>query len=926
MSAAHLSGCHRDDVAASGTTADREYRVLQKRSDRLMVELPNRMIVIVQEVRAAPVVTAQVWIKTGSIYEQEHIGAGLSHFLEHLASGGSTSTRSEDESSAILGRIGAQTNASTGLDTVRYYINTTAEHTGAAIGLLSDWMRNSLITSAEYERERDVIQREFEMGVGDPGRILWKTTQQARYLANPARHPTIGYIDEFMSVSRDEIFDFYKRMYVPNNMVFVVVGDVDKDAVVNQVTAFWAGVPVGELPKLSFPIESEDAPRQREFTAHADIRRPRLRLVFPGTVLGESGDYELDLLAIILGQGESSRLVRTVRDQLRLVNTIDAFNWSTNWGKGFFGVDCELADADGSIDQIKQQILAQIAELRDEPVTDVELARAKRKVMARVVQSNQTVQSIAGRLARDVIGIRDPDYLTRYSDAIQSLKASALRDAANRFLSTDRLIVVRLLPLPEGQTVELQKRAPASADPGEFEQKPVDLDNATIVSDLMANLSKVTDAARPIQVGPLMQYELSNGLRLLVRRSTVVPGVAMQMYWLGGLLADEPGREGVANAAATMLRRGTATHSAQQIAEAIEDLGASLHTNCGNNTSFASATALKDDWPAVLKLLADVVQQPSFPDDEWAKMQPRILASIDRQRDQWHTEIRLHFAQAYYGEHAWSQPSAGRREVVEALTADDLRAFHTDHLDARQAVLSVVGDVVPQNVRDEAERLFAAMPADASNAFNPARPLAPESHVSQVSTQKRVAAVVVGFGPGMTRDAPNYATMVVLARLMSDFPSGWLEQELRGKGPGLVYAVGAGPRVGLVPGHFSVLFNTQPSQAVEALSRTFDVVERAKSGEIDEQALARAKAKVLSEELLAKQSNASLATEAALDQLYGVEDPDMSAFIAQVNAADADALHAVARQYLRNPIVVVLSHEPVDKAAVQRLVDQARGR
>ncbi|MDP6154250.1 MAG: insulinase family protein, partial [Phycisphaeraceae bacterium] len=77
-----------------------------------MVELPNRMIVIVQEVRAAPVVTAQVWIKTGSIYEQEHIGAGLSHFLEHLASGGSTSTRSEDESSAILGRIGAQTNAS----------------------------------------------------------------------------------------------------------------------------------------------------------------------------------------------------------------------------------------------------------------------------------------------------------------------------------------------------------------------------------------------------------------------------------------------------------------------------------------------------------------------------------------------------------------------------------------------------------------------------------------------------------------------------------------------------------------------------------------------------------------------------------------------------------------------------------------------
>ena len=134
------------DSAPAGDKADdakqpaQEYTVLQQRPDRLIVELPNRMIVAVQRMPAAPVVSAQIWVKTGSLYEQEHVGAGLSHFLEHLISGGTTSTRNEEQSNAILGAIGGQTNAATSLDTVHYYINTTADNAEADINLLSDWL------------------------------------------------------------------------------------------------------------------------------------------------------------------------------------------------------------------------------------------------------------------------------------------------------------------------------------------------------------------------------------------------------------------------------------------------------------------------------------------------------------------------------------------------------------------------------------------------------------------------------------------------------------------------------------------------------------------------------------------------------------------------------------------------------------------
>ena len=248
--------------------------MLDQRSDRVVARLPNRMILVAQSLRTAPVVSVQVWVKTGSLYEQEYVGAGLSHFSEHLISGGSTTHRPESESTATLGRIGAQTNAATSLDTVRYYINTTATHTATAIDLLSDWMQNSLITEEEYAREREVIQSEFSMGQGEPNRIFWKLTQQARFAAHPdhpGAHPTIGYLDEFLAVTRDQIYAFYKRMYVPNNMVMVVAGDIDPTQAIAEMAERWADVPAADLPEVSFPARDGRAAAE---AGHGRGRRP----------------------------------------------------------------------------------------------------------------------------------------------------------------------------------------------------------------------------------------------------------------------------------------------------------------------------------------------------------------------------------------------------------------------------------------------------------------------------------------------------------------------------------------------------------------------------------------------------------------------------------------------------------------------------
>lgn len=922
-----LGLCMRSLAEVSPEKPASSYRCLEQRGDRIIAVLPNRMIVVAATHPGAAVVSAQVWVKTGSVYEQEHVGAGLSHFLEHMLAGGSTATRGESQSNAILGDIGARTNAATSLDTVRYYINTTRPFTNEAVELLSDWIRHSLITDTEYVRERQVIQNEFAMGQGDAARLFWRLTQQARYDAHPARHPTIGYLDEFLEVSRDELYDFYRRMYVPNNMVFVVTGDIDPAAMVAKVAELWSDAQPGELPALSFPIEPT-LTQPREAAGRADIRAPRLRLAFPGTRLGAEGDYALDLLGVILGQGESSRLVRSLRDEQRLVNSVEAYNLSFAWGEGFFGIDAEVAvrpqqDAQRAAAVVRAAIAAQIEMLHRDGVSDEELERAKRKTLAAVVLSAQTADGLAARLARDVINTGDVDYLTRYIDAVQQITAEQVVKAARQYLQPQRLITVTLLPADQANPVSVLLRENGArhsdTDTAAFEREAVNLDNADLIARLEATLATPVAERAKTEVETPIVRTLPNGLRVVIGRSTLVPGAAVQLYQRGGLLADELNREGLTNAMASMLTRGTVHRTSAQIAAEVDALGASLSAGGGNNTFYVQATCLSEDLPDILDLFAEVALEPTFSDDEWDKRRQLLLAAIDRQTDQWSGELQQHFRETYYAGHVWSQLSEGRRDAVAAFSADDLRHWHTRTLNAGDAVLAIFGDVDVDAAWSQVQSRFAAMPARDDGDFSAPLPPIPKARVAAFTTSKPLAAVQIGFGPGITRDHPDYAPLRVLAKVVSRFPSGYLEQALRGEGKGLAYAVGAWVTTGLAPGYFAILWNSSAADLDESLTEAARVLVRIRGQLVDETDLPRAKAAVLTDEFFGKQTNADRAADAALNLLYGLELDPSQQFLAEVQALTSQQLRDTAERYLRNPVLVVIGNEQVDVTLLEKV-------
>ncbi len=915
--------------------------------DRLIVSLPNRMIIIARRLPAAPVVCAQVWTRAGALYEQEHNGKGLSHFLEHLLAGGSTSTRTEDETNVLLGAIGAQTNASTSLDHVHYHINTSAASAEAAIDLLSDWMMNNLVTETEFRRERDVIQREFEMGAAEPARVFWKLTQIARFNRHPARHPVIGYLDEFLSVTRDELYGYYRKMYVPANLIFSVAGDIDPAAVVERISRLWGGLPSGELPVVKFPRELP--PPGSSITGHADIDRPRLRMIWPGTRLGAEGDFALDLLSHILGDGEMSRLVQEIRNRRRLATSIDAYNYSPCWAEGFFGVDlilnipqpeavsplirrkadpraAPLNDQEAAIlERYQRDVREKLAEARDavldeidrligQGLTQAELDRAKRKTLAGALMACQTAQETAGRGASDLIATGDPDYLKTYSAKIQELTAEELLAAARRYLVRPALTTLQLLPL-DGPFTALgrpQENTAAPLDP----QKPfeeISLDNRAIIQRLgLEERRHETRLLRSADLPAPKMFRLPNGLRVIYQSNPSMPIVAMRWYQHGGQLSDPAGSEGLAYAMGCMMMKGAAGRTASQIATLIEDLGAHLSTGAGPGHFYAAADCLASDWKAVLGIMADLVLRPDFPEDEWGMMRPRILAVIASANDQWSGHLRNEFKKVWYGDHPWAHPAAGRAEVVSSLDPSQLRKFHAGHVAAQDSVLAIFGDVEAEEAVSEAGRLFGAMAAVPVTPFAPPEPRAAGSQILQVATSKPLAAVQIGFGPGMKADNPDYPAMRVLTRIISNFPTGWLDQELRGRGPGLVYAVGAGMVTGSIPGYWSILFNTSPDSVRQAMERSMEVVRRIRSAAVAPAELERARSAVMVEEFIGRQTNGQRAAEAALGELYGMGLEAGERFIQGVMAVDSAHILRVADKYLSSPVAVVLSHQPVD--------------
>jgi zinc protease len=828
-----------------------------------LTALDNGLTIIVREDRSAPVVSAQAWCMAGSIHEGRWLGAGLSHMLEHMLFKGTT-TRPGSRIDQEVQEAGGYMNAYTSFDRTVYHID--VPNTGAriAVDILCDIMQNATLPSDELAKEQDVIRREMDMNVDDPGRRAGRRLFETAYTRSPYRFTVIGYLDIFNELKPDDIRGYYHEKYSPNNVFYVVVGDVKNEEVVAQIRAAYEKSKARALPPVVLPEEpKQTAPR--EIVEEAPIELGYFHFAWHIPEIRHPDVPALDVLAVLLGHGRSSRLYQEVREHQGVAHHVDAWTYSPG-NPGLFGMSA-IADAD-KFSEARNAMLGEVEKLKGGPVSPGELEKAVKQFISATLATRKTMDGQAGDLGGSWIVANDLAFSERQLAAVKLVTLADIQRVAREYLTSENRTLYALLP--NGNTPKSQ---------AEIE----------------------TDSDHPIQ-----KFELANGLRLLVKENHRLPFVEFRAAFKGGVLAETAGNNGITQLFAKTLLKGTNRRTATQIATEIESVGGGIDSYGGNNSFGVNAEVMRSDFSIGLDLVADVLLNPVFPAAELEREREVQIASIYAQKDDLIKSAGLAMRRALFGDRGYGLDTLGSETTVQQLQSDDLKSFHKQLVTPDNCVLAIYGDVRTDDVKAAVEKAFgnwkpAVGGLNKSDSQSPTPNSQLPSRVEETRDKKQ-AVLVVGF-PGTTMFDDDHYALELIQESCSDLGSRLflrIRDEL-----GLAYYVGAQNLAGLVPGYFSFYTGTEPSKVELVEKELLREAELLRDEGLTAEELKRAKAKIIGQKKISRQDLGHLASTTALDELYGLGYRRAEQDDAKYEAVTLDQIKAAAQKYLKPDALVV---------------------
>ena len=838
--------------------------------------LDNGLTVVVTENHAAPVVAIRFYVKTGSIYEDEFLGYGLSHYLEHTLSKG-TPTRDQEEIDSTIEAIGNASNAYTSRDHCCYYITTATPYWETALDVLGDYVFNATFPEEEVDIQKGVILREIAMTEDDPGNRIYWLFAQTMFHVHPARYPIIGFTERFEELTRDDIVAYHRAWYVPDNVVCSIAGDVAADEAIDKCRTLFGSVARRPPPALVLPDEPPQTAPRRRIETDERLQRAYLYLGYRTIDLLHPDLYALDVLAYIVGHGASSRLVRIVREEKQLVDGISCFSHTPTYDAGVFGISATL-DPDKST-EAEEAIVAELERCCDELVTNEELARAKTQKAAELIHSRETADDMAEVVGMDLLAAGDPLFSDHYVERIREVTREDVRRVARLYIRPEMLAVAALTP-----------------------KAPRDRHVAAREAEDIPETVKAT---------------LPNGLTVLAQRNTTVPTVAIAAVAKGGLRYETEETNGINQLMANMLVRGTKKRSREQLAQETEDMGAGLSPFSGRNSFGLEASALKEDLEGILEIVADVLMNADFPEDELETQKHFTLAGIQRQEDDVDTVARKLFLQTMYGVHPYRFLTTGTEGSVSSLTREQIAQYHAKYCRPNRMIISLFGDAEPEAAVAAVERALGKWKG--SEAEEPQPPEEPAlSDVKQVRQEREQEQSIIYLGfPGPTVGDPRNYQIDVLDAVMSGMglPGGRLHDALRRQQ--LVYFVHAWSEPGLDPGAFVVMAGTEAAKTDTVIDIIKGVVTSMKEAPPGEEELQRGKQMCTAEHDIGLQSAASRAQTAALDELYGLGYDRYTRYAAEIDKVTASDVQRVAQELLdlERCVITVLAPETAEEAA-----------
>jgi len=722
--------------------------------------LPNGLQVILHVDRKLPIVHVNEWFHVGSKNEKPG-RTGFAHLFEHEMFEGSKNAPGKyfgraEQAGANLSEGGV--NGTTNNDRTNYFITVPSGSLEYVLWLESDRLATlgDYLTKENLDAQRAVVKNERRQGLENQpyGRAFKLIAENLFPAGHPYSWPVIGSHEDLTAASLEDVQEFFRTYYTPNNLSLVIAGDFDPAAARKLVERYFGGIPSGpalDRPGLWVPALSGE----KVVEATDRVAQERVYMVWPSPPFYAPGDAELDLASLILTDGLASRLQKVLVYDRQLCTTLTGFQQSMEISSLYAIV--ATARPGASLSEIEKIVTAEISRLAREGPAPAELARAQTKWEYNFVTGLERIGGFGGKA--DLLNsyntfLGDPGKFQFDQNRYKNATASDVRKAVARWLNTPNRLLVRFHPEKSGRASE------------------VALDRSK---------PPALGADTPFRAPEVKAARLPNGLEVFVVERRELPKVAVTFAARAGSVADPNGKEGTAYLTAETMRLGTKTRGALQIETAFGDLGTSLSSDTQRESCRLSLEVLKRNLGRALDLLADVVRNPTFPQAEVEREKRRHSDALAQQeKNAGAVAARVRSMLVFGATHPYGRAAQGLPATVARLTREDLAAFHAARFAPAGSALILAGDIGLDEARSLAAGAFGSWsgPAPADVSLPPPSP-APGGRIYLIDRQDAAQTVVTQALAGLPRSSPDFYALTVADGVWGGGAASRLDMNLR---------------------------------------------------------------------------------------------------------------------------------------------------
>jgi zinc protease len=407
--------------------------------------LDNGLKVLLLEDHKSPAVTFQVWYRVGARNEKDG-KSGLAHFLEHMMFKG-TPTTGPEEYSRIIAKNGGRSNAFTSSDMTVYFATMSRDKIGIQLELEADRMANALLGDAYFEAEKKVIQEERRLRTEDnPASALSEVASAVAFTIHPYRRPVVGWMEDIQNLTRQDLVDFYKLYYAPNNALIVVTGDFSSEEILPKIKAAYGKIPRGAPPPKVDVVEPQQR-GERRVILKKEAELPLVLMFYHAPNLKSPDNFALDVLSVVLAGGRSSRLHHELVYQKQLVRGVDADYSSVSVDPMGFSVSAQLLPGVQPA-LVEREIERLLEKIKTELIDERELQKAKNQIESAFVFAQDSIFGQAMKIGYYEIagGWRQ---MNGYLDGVRKVTREDVQRIARRYLDPDHRTIGTLVPSKE---------------------------------------------------------------------------------------------------------------------------------------------------------------------------------------------------------------------------------------------------------------------------------------------------------------------------------------------------------------------------------------------------------------------------------------------------------------------------------------------